>query len=149
MEEASVEDVSALADLERSGAGAWSRGAFEREIRSELSRVWVVRAPPSPGDPARGIAAYCAFRIVADEMEVLGLAVVPGSHRQGLGRWLLRLALSRGRREGAGTAFLEVRPSNEPAIRLYLAVGFRECGRRPGYYKDPDEDALVLARALS
>jgi len=93
--------------------------------------------------------AYCAFRIVADEMEVLGLAVAPGWRRQGLGRWLLRLALSRGRREGAGTAFLEVRPSNEPAIHLYRAAGFHEHGRRPGYYKDPVEDALVLARALS
>jgi ribosomal protein S18 acetylase RimI-like enzyme len=74
---ASLEDCSALAALERSGAGAWSRGAFEREIRSGLSRVWIVRAPAPPGDPDRGVVAYCAFRIVADEMEVLGLAVAP------------------------------------------------------------------------
>jgi len=111
--------------------------------------VWVVRAPAPRGDPDRGVVAYCAFRILADEMEVLGLAVAPASRRQGLGRWLLRLALSRGGREGAGSAFLEVRPSNEPAIHLYRAVGFRERARRPGYYRAPDEDALVLACALS
>jgi ribosomal-protein-alanine N-acetyltransferase len=93
--------------------------------------------------------AYCSFRTVADEMEVLGLAVTPGCRRQGLGRWLLRLALSRGRREGARRAFLEVRPSNGPAIALYDGMGFRGAGRRRGYYKDPVEDALVLSRSLS
>jgi len=107
----------------------------------------VVRAPlvtAATGD----IAAYCALRVVADEMELLSLAVAPAWRRQGLGRWLTRLALALGARKGARTAFLEVRSGNGPARRLYASLGLEEKGRRVGYYKDPAEDAIVLARAL-
>lgn len=128
------------------GSG-WSHGAFEREIRNESSRVVVLRAPFEVADPG-GIAAYCAFRVIADEMELLSLAVRTQWRRQGLGRWLARRALTMAARGGAGTAFLEVRSGNAPARRLYASLGFAETGRRRGYYKNPVEDAVVLARAL-
>jgi ribosomal-protein-alanine N-acetyltransferase len=110
--------------------------------------VLVLRVPALPEGQGQGIAGYCAFRVVADEMEVLGLAVAPSSRRLGLGRWLVGLALSMGGRVGAKTAFLEVRPSNEPALALYRTLGLRETGRRKAYYDEPVEDALVLARSL-
>jgi [ribosomal protein S18]-alanine N-acetyltransferase len=112
------------------------------------SRLVVLRAPRPGAADSRDIAAYCVFRVVADEMEVLSLAVTPEWRRQGLGRWLARLALAMGARNGARAAFLEVRAGNEPARRLYGLLGFEVTGRRARYYKDPVEDAVVLARPL-
>jgi len=105
----------------------------------------VLRAPLGP---APTLAAYCASRIVADEMEILSLAVGAGWRRQGIGGWLVRLAFSLGARSGARTAFLEVRSGNGPARQLYARQGFAEVGRRLSYYKNPDEDAIVLSRGL-
>lgn len=107
----------------------------------------VLRAPFS-AVLSGGIAAYCAFRVVADEMEMLSLAVTPEWRRQGLGRWLAHLTFVMGARNGARTVFLEVRSGNEPARRLYASLGFHEIGRRDLYYQDPVEDAVVLARSL-
>lgn len=142
------EDAPVLAELEEACVGSgWSAGAFARLIGKESSRVVVLRAPFGASDPG-GIAAYCAFRVIADEMELLSLAVRPQWRRQGLGRWLARRALTLAARGGAGTAFLEVRSGNAPARQLYASLGFGEAGRRPRYYKNPVEDAVILERAL-
>jgi ribosomal-protein-alanine N-acetyltransferase len=82
-------------------------------------------------------------RVVADEAEVLTLAVAPWVRRQGIGAGLLSAAMRRAAADGARTIFLEVSTANEPAIGLYSAVGFRAVGRRRGYYADCG-DALVL-----
>jgi ribosomal-protein-alanine N-acetyltransferase len=128
------------------GSG-WSVRAFEREILAASSRLVVLRAPWGAANSI-AIAGYCAFRVVADEMELLSLAVRPEWRRQGLARWLARQAFAMGTRMGSRTVFLEVRSGNEPARQLYASLGFEAVGRRPGYYKDPVEDAIVLARRL-
>ncbi len=125
--------------------GGWNERAFAREIRTGSLPVVVLRAAHGSVE-TRGIAAYCASRVVADEMEVLSMAVRPEWRRQGLARGLLRLALNLGTRKGALSAFLEVRSGNGPARQLYASLGFEETGRRHGYYKDPAEDAIVLFR---
>ncbi len=143
------EDAPALAEIEEACVGSgWTARAFEREIRGESSRVVVLRAPFAAADSG-DIAAYCVFRVIADEMELLSLAVRPQWRRQGLGRWLARRALTLAAEGGARNAFLEVRSGNAPARRLYASLGFAETRRRPAYYKNPVEDAVVLARALA
>jgi [ribosomal protein S18]-alanine N-acetyltransferase len=129
------------------GSG-WSVGAFERELHAGASRLVVLRSPRGATETG-GIVAYCAFRVVADEMELLSLAVTPEWRRQGLGGWLARLAFAMGARRGARTVFLEVRSGNEPARHLYDSLDFEVTGRRARYYKDPVEDAVVLARSLA
>jgi [ribosomal protein S18]-alanine N-acetyltransferase len=116
-------------------------------MEAASSRLLVLRAPFGAADGGR-IAGYCAFRVVADEMELLSLAVTPEWRRQGLGAWLAELAFAMGARRGARVAFLEVRSGNDPARGLYASLGFEEAGRRVQYYKEPVEDALVLRRAL-
>jgi [ribosomal protein S18]-alanine N-acetyltransferase len=146
-ETAGIEDAPALAEIEARWVGSgWSQSAFEREIQATSSRLVVLRAPLAAA--AGQIAAYCAFRVVADEMELLSLAVTPDWRRQGLGRWLTRMAFASGAQDGARTAFLEVRAGNAPARQLYASLGLQETGRRVRYYKDPVEDALVLTRVL-
>lgn len=87
------------------------------------------------------VAGFVVFRLVADdEGEILNLAVDPGMRRRGAGTRLLRHALA----AGAPVWYLEVRASNETAIRFYERAGFRAVGTRHGYYSDPAEDAVVM-----
>jgi ribosomal-protein-alanine N-acetyltransferase len=94
------------------------------------------------------VVGFVIARAVADEMEILNLAVEPAGRRQGIGGALLDNALAFGRRSGARRAFLEVRESNRGARRFYERHEFAVIGRRPRYYRDPIEDALVMARGL-
>lgn len=86
----------------------------------------------------------------AGEAHVLNLCVAPEYRRCGIAAQLLENLLSVAVGSGAGTAFLEVRPSNIGAIALYEHYGFHEIGRRPDYYPSPfgREEAVVMARAL-
>jgi ribosomal-protein-alanine N-acetyltransferase len=95
------------------------------------------------------IVGYLVARAVGDEAEILDVAVAPAAQGRGIGRALLADALQALRRLGARRAYLEVRASNAAAQRLYRSLGFLWVGRRPGYYRQPTEDALVLARGLS
>ncbi len=95
-------------------------------------------------DPEGG---FILMRIVAEEAEVLTLAVAPAVQRRGIGRALLAEAMVRTRAAGARRILLEVSEQNEAARALYGAAGFAEIGRRRRYYAD-GADALVLAAML-
>jgi ribosomal-protein-alanine N-acetyltransferase len=92
------------------------------------------------------VAGYVVAWFVADEGEIANLAVDPAGWGMGVGKALLDAALAEGARRGAAAVYLEVRDSNERARRLYRSRGFHEVGRRRGYYRHPDEDAIVLRR---
>ncbi|RLJ59446.1 ribosomal-protein-alanine N-acetyltransferase [Litoreibacter meonggei] len=86
-------------------------------------------------------------RVIADEAELLTLAVDPTARRQGVGRYLVEAFKSRAGQDGAVTAFLEVAADNAAAISLYQATGFNGAGVRRGYYRRADSttlDALVM-----
>jgi len=86
----------------------------------------------------------------AGEAHILNLCVGETYRCRGVGRRLLTSLIERATAAGMGDAFLEVRPSNTAAIRLYLALGFEQVGMRRGYYQAVNgrEDAAVLRRAL-
>jgi [ribosomal protein S18]-alanine N-acetyltransferase len=94
------------------------------------------------------ILGMIAFRITADEAEILNLAVAPASRRQRIGERLVKHALAHAKRQGAKQIFLEVRESNNAARTFYARMRFAQAARRRGYYRDPAEDALVLSRAV-
>lgn len=88
-------------------------------------------------------------RVVADEAELLTLAVDPGARRQGIGGALVAEFLATARRLGAARAFLEVAEDNRPALTLYHRAGFANAGLRRAYYHRDDGpalDALVLQK---
>jgi ribosomal-protein-alanine N-acetyltransferase len=88
------------------------------------------------------IAGFIVTRRVApDESEILNLAVEPGFRRLGTGLMLVEHAL----KTAPGSWFLEVRESNTGAITFYKSLGFKQSGRRPGYYSDPPEAAIVMS----
>ena len=106
----------------------------------------VLRGRARPRERWGGVRAYCVYRLIVDEMHILNVAVAPAWRRQGLARWILGFAMRKAAREGASRAFLEVRESNREALSLYEALGFVRVGARRGYYSEPLEDAVLLAR---
>jgi ribosomal-protein-alanine N-acetyltransferase len=81
-------------------------------------------------------------------MHVLKIAVTPQWRSLGIASWLLEKSLSVNKNKGIAKSFLEVRTSNIPAIGLYQKLGFKVIGRRPHYYSDTQEDALVMINHL-
>jgi [ribosomal protein S18]-alanine N-acetyltransferase len=98
----------------------------------------------------RQVMAYGVMSFGAGEAHILNLCVGEEFRCRGVGRRLLESLLERATLAGMSEAFLEVRPSNTTAIRLYLALGFEQVGMRRGYYQAVGgrEDAAVLRRLL-
>jgi len=144
------EDVPALAALE---AACFTHPWTPAQLREEVARVppdavLVLEGPAFPGGSGAGIRAYCSFRLVVDEMHVMNVAVDPRCRREGHARRLLTFAMARAAQAGARRALLELRAGNREALALYESLGFGRLGTRRGYYREPAEDALVLAREL-
>ena len=146
LRKARAADVPALAAVERACyTHPWTTAQIAEEIDvAPPGGVFVLEGRPRREGEV-GIRAYCAFRLVLDELHVLNLAVAPEARRRGLGRRLLAFALHRAARAGARVALLELRAGNEGALALYESLGFRRVSRRRAYYRQPVEDALVLA----
>ena len=139
---AGLADVTTIWAIEKASFPTpWSRWSFLGELGHRHSHT-LVAGPASP-QPWQ-TWAYLIFWVVLDEMHILNLAVHPEHRRRGLARQLLAEGLAQARTLGAELAWLEVRTSNLAARSLYESFGFREVGRRPRYYDDTQEDALLL-----
>ncbi|MFC4726190.1 ribosomal protein S18-alanine N-acetyltransferase [Glycocaulis abyssi] len=90
---------------------------------------------------------FILMRTIADEAEMLTLAVLPSARRAGAGRALVKVGLEAARRRGAASAFLEVSVTNVAAIALYRSTGWGEAGHRARYYRD-GSDALIMSCRL-
>jgi len=90
------------------------------------------------------VVGYTVALEAADEGEILNLAVAENGRRRGLGRALVEAIVGALTARGVRQVYLEVRESNAPARALYASFGFKEVGRRKGYYRRPVEDAMVL-----
>lgn len=136
------EDLDAVAALEsRCFTNPWTREMLARELaQSDVAQVFVLRLP------GERVAAFCSCWIVAGELHVNTMAVDPRYRRRGLAMHLMEQVLLAAARRGAVRATLEVRESNEPARRLYEALGFEVTAIRPRYYTNPEENALILWR---
>lgn len=95
------------------------------------------------------VAGFLAARAIAQEAEILNLAVDTAKRRRGYALALLNHALAELQRSGVQDVSLEVRESNHPAIQFYLAQGFVNSGRRTGYYRHPDEAALCMGKKIT
>jgi ribosomal-protein-alanine N-acetyltransferase len=140
-------DLSEVLAIERmSFVVPWSRAAFEAELEKPHARFCLARS--LSGDKAGSVVGYICFWLVADEIQIVNVAVHLAWRRCGIGTRLIRYALERGYEEGANVAVLEVRPSNQAARALYEGLGFKAVGERPGYYPEFREPALVLEMNL-
>lgn len=141
---ASPEDLDGVLALEdASFNNPTSREWYEGELkRPEVCFIYVLRTPDRP------VAGFCAFWLVIDQAHINNLAVLPELRGQGLGAQLLEAVIAEAAHLGAILLTLEVRQSNQPALRLYEKAGFYREGVRKNYYTNPIEDALVLSRKI-
>ena len=135
-------DVADVVTIERSSYQfPWSEGIFRDCLRvGYVCRVVTV---------SREVTAYGVMSFGAGEAHILNLCVGEAWRGRGIGTRLLGALIERAA-AAMGEAFLEVRPSNTTAIRLYQSLGFQQVGMRRGYYQAPSgrEDAAVLKRVL-
>lgn len=96
------------------------------------------------------IIAYTVLMLVVDELSILNICVEPTQQKQGIGAALLTTIEALGQKRGMTNCFLEVRPSNHAALKLYHQQGFHEIGLRKRYYPATTgrEDAIVMAKAI-
>lgn len=137
-------DLPAIAKIERAAfSDPWS----ERSFREALAQpaIYFAVARSDEGE----VLGYVVAWFVADEGQIANLAVAPPGWGRGIGRALLTSAMEEAVVRRVADVYLEVRDSNQRARRLYGSCGFKEVGRRRGYYRLPVEDAIVLRRTLT
>lgn len=121
----------------------WPESAYRHELNENpASEVWVAETNSSfRGDQVIGMIVIW---LILEEAHIATLAVHPEFRRQGVGSHLLEVGLIEARKRGAQEAMLEVRASNHIAQALYKDYGFEVVHRRPRYYRDNNEDALLM-----
>jgi [ribosomal protein S18]-alanine N-acetyltransferase len=134
-----LEDVPGVIDLDqKSFSLPWPERSFRFELTANpASRCWVA-------DFDGRIVGMIVVWLIIDEAHVATLATHPDFRRRGIGTKLLSHALRHMIDEGARSSFLEVRESNSSAQEMYRKFGYEASGRRPRYYKDNDEDAILM-----
>jgi ribosomal-protein-alanine N-acetyltransferase len=127
-------------------APRWPRKTFVEMLSGEFlsRRVALVATVAGLGE----VVGFAVASLVAPEAELENIAVDPEVQRRGIGRQLLSQLVKHLRHAGIETLHLEVRISNSAAIGLYKSLGFNETGRRPRYYSDPVEDAVLMTCEL-
>ncbi len=133
-------DLDTIVELEQQiFVDAWSRSSFEAELENKkISHPLVLEADGQ-------IAGYAVVWSFYQELHIANFAIHPDFRKRGFGTQLLKYIFDRFK--DAKIAFLEVRRSNEPAIRLYQKFGFKALTVRKRYYRD-GEDALVMVKDL-
>jgi len=134
-----LDDLLVVVELDQiSFSLPWPERSFRFEVAENLaSRCWVAEVDQ------RVVGMVVAWLLV-DEVHIATIATHPDFRRQGIARRLLSYTLSRAMDEGAISSFLEVRESNLAAQEMYRQFGYEPAGRRKRYYKDNDEDAILM-----
>ena len=117
----------------------WSERSVAGELDNPLS-TWLVC---TDGDTMLG---YVGSQTVMGETDMMNVAVHPDARRQGIAQRLILALVEELKKQGSHCLTLEVRASNQNAISLYQKLGFSQIGRRPNYYRNPKEDALILRK---
>lgn len=117
----------------------WSERSIASELGNPLS-LWLVAMEEDR------LLGYVGSQTVLDETDMMNVAVDPAARRQGVARALIQELTAQLKQRGSRKLSLEVRASNLGAIRLYESLGFARLGCRPGYYRNPREDAWILGK---
>ncbi len=142
-----LEDVPAVHAIDTFSFNMpWPERSFRFEVtENAASRAWVAEAQVNGRNQILGMLILW---LVVDEAHIATFAVHPDFRRNGIGSRIIVEALTAAFTEGARRAFLEVRAGNTAAQAMYRKFGFEVTGRRPSYYKDNDEDALLMSMEM-
>lgn len=132
-----------IAELEKlCFSDPWSVPMLEPELTNPLS-LWLVALD------GEQVIGYLGSQSVLDASDMMNIAVHPDHRRQGIAEKLIDALIVQLSNIDVRCLALEVRASNGPAICLYEKLGFRQVGCRPGYYRRPKEDALIMRKEWS
>ena len=132
--------VPLVADLEKvCFSDPWSEKSVGEELQNPLS-LWLIAMD------GEKLAGYVGSQTVMGETDMMNVAVDPAYRRQGVGEKLILSLVEALKEKESHSLTLEVRASNAPAIALYEKLQFLPVGRRPNYYRNPREDALILRK---
>lgn len=138
-----ADHVPQIAALERlCFSDPWSEASIASELDNPLS-YWLV------AEENGIVLGYIGSQSCPPESDVMNVAVAPQARRRGLAKSLLCTLMEVLHSRGMESLTLEVRAGNASAIALYDSLGFRQVGRRPKYYVNPTEDALILRKELT
>lgn len=134
-----LEDVLEVVEIDRSSFTLpWTERSFKYEVQeNSAARCWVTTVDGH-------VASMLVLWIILDEAHIATIATHPHFRRRGFAKRMLVEALLSSREEGAVKALLEVRARHVVAQKIYCDVGFVEVGRRPMYYRDNGEDAVLM-----
>ena len=133
-------DILTLARIEReSFSHPWSEESFRELLSIDYARYLVAEADGK-------VVGSAGMRVVYGEGDIDNVVVDTGYRGNGIAGALISELIALGESEGVKEFTLEVRVSNAPAIRVYEKAGFKTEGGRPGFYEDPQEDALIMGR---
>lgn len=136
------EDVDRVAEMEKeSYSEPWSRNAFNDAVDSDFHEIYCLWKDDE-------IIGYIGYTPVQIEAEVTNVTIDKSMRGKGYGSLLLENALQKMKEKGVVNVYLEVRVSNEAAIRLYKKHGFEILGIRKKFYRFPDEDAYVMKKRI-
>lgn len=121
-------------------AHPWNREGIESNFNNTDAYFFVAL------DDSDKVIGYIGTYMVRDECFVTNVAVLPNYRKQGVGSALVSRAVENAEANGAAFITLEVRLSNEDAINIYKKFGFESEGVRPKFYRDPEEDALIMTK---
>jgi ribosomal-protein-alanine N-acetyltransferase len=146
LRDATPSDTAEMRRLEQGSptASHWSESQYQ-SLFDDSTASRVVRIAE---DEFGEIKGFVIVRCLADEWEIENIVVASSCRRRGVGSRLLGDLLGRARSREARNLFLEVRESNEAALRLYEKIGFSVEGRRKDYYRNPTEDAILYRLSL-
>ena len=132
--------VAQVAQLEKECfCDPWSENAIASELKNPLS-LWLVALCDGQ------VSGYVGSQSVMGEADMMNIAVSSQHRRMGIAQELVERLIAALREKDVNSLTLEVRASNEPAKALYSKLGFQQVGRRPNYYRNPKEDALILRK---
>ncbi|MDY0296387.1 MAG: ribosomal protein S18-alanine N-acetyltransferase [Acidobacteriota bacterium] len=135
---AECRDAVAVAQIDNAGfAEGWSVDYFQDEIDNPIARLIVA-------EESAKIYGFLLLWLMPPQAELLRMAVTPERRRTGIAARLLSNMFDLLERENVHEVFLEVRRSNQAARNLYGKAGFQDCGMRPNYYRNPEEDAICM-----
>ncbi len=135
------EDIPGILEIERESpsAGHWPEPHYRRMFGDDTVPHRVLLS----AEDEAGLQGFLVAAHFGDEWELENIVVSPQARRKGIAGLLLKSLLQCAQQEGGREMFLEVRESNQAARQLYEKVGFNVTGRRPSYYSDPAEDAIL------
>lgn len=135
-----VDHVQQIAELEKiCFHDPWSEKSIASELNNRLS-CWLVALEED------SVVGYVGSQTVLGETDMMNIAVHPQFRMRGIAAALIEALIAQISKQGSHSLMLEVRASNDPAIRLYGKLGFAAVGIRKNYYRNPKEDALILRK---